>query len=91
MDPDHGRYRNTARNWFHDAVGVLHFAWSMYKKLRRNKYKANWFDDGDMTFFRKRINDELIELDMAMRVYHEVSYEIGEAEIIRRQPILVIS
>ncbi len=57
--------RDAARVWWGDASAVLHFGWSMWKKLRANRHKAHWRDKGDFLFFRSRIDDELLELENA--------------------------
>ncbi len=53
------------REWWLDAVGVLSFAWSMWKKLRKNRHKAHWSGYGNFEFYRQRIEDELSELTYA--------------------------
>ena len=57
----------TPRHWWYDAMGVLRFAWSMWKKLRANRHKEHWTEYGDYIFFRGRIENELDELDLAHR------------------------
>jgi hypothetical protein len=37
----------------------------MWKKLRVNRFKAHWIENGDFFFFRQRIDDELLELENA--------------------------
>ena len=55
-------FRKEARGVFHDFVGIVSFAWSMWKKLRENKHKASWIDNGTLDFFQNRIEEELNEL-----------------------------
>lgn len=69
------------RTFIHDLSGVIHFAWSMFKKLRQHRHKASWVTNGDYAFFRERVNDELIELDMAYRIFYEASQEFGAYQV----------
>lgn len=59
--------RNVSRSWLPDAVAICSFAWSMWKKLRANRWKAHWREFDDYGFYRRRIDDELSELDRAQR------------------------
>ncbi len=64
-DSDWMRMRPDPRVWWLDAYGVFRFALSMWNKLRANRFKAHWLDNGDYYFFRARIEEELEELDLA--------------------------
>jgi hypothetical protein len=39
----------------------------MWKKLRENRHKHHWREVRDFHFYRRRIDDELAELDRAQR------------------------
>ncbi len=56
--------RYCVKYWWADVRGICWLALSMWRKLKRNRHKAHWTENGDYNYFRKCADKELFEADM---------------------------